>query len=191
MNYEELCDKFKPFLIKTSRYYGEIINSKYPYVDDQDFYSVGLEAIQKKMYDYRTDKSNGKSYENYMMTQIKYAMGAYAGAVTSKSKKEGDIRISPTIDEKEGTEFGGIESFENKDMDFYIQDSKVITDGILKILDSRSKYIVEQIVLEDKTLREVSAELDITIPYVSRLYEAAIEKTKVYLNQIDYLNERG
>lgn len=191
MNYEELCDKFKPFLIKTSKYYGDILKNKYPYVDDQDFYSIGLEAIQKKMGDYCENKSNGKSYENYIMTQIRYAMGAYAGAVTSKCKKEGEIRISAIVDDETGNEFDFMSNSQNKDMDLYIQDSKIITDGILKTLDPRSKYIVEQIVLQDKTLREVSNELNITVPYVSRLYEAAIQKTKIYLNKIDYLNERG
>lgn len=189
MNYEELCEKFKPFLVKMSNYYGNAVGSKYPYVDKEDFYSVGLETIQKKMNTYSEDKSNGKSFENYMLGHIKFAMGAYARTITNKNKWESDTRLYP-IEDDVGKELGGVDFLHNIDMDVYMQDSKVVIDCILKPLDDRPRYIVEQLILHDRTMRELSDELGITISYVSRIYNTSLHKIKMYLNKINYMEVR-
>lgn len=169
-----------------SNHYGQALGNKFPYVDSADFYSIGLEAIQNKMDTYSKEKSNGKSFENYMMGNIRYSMGAYAKSITNKNKLEQGTRLYPMEDE-DGRELGGVEHLQSTHMDRYIGNSQLTVDTMLKVLDHRSKYVVEQIVLKDRTRSSLAIELNLTVAYISRIYENAIEKTGLYLEKINYL----
>lgn len=168
---EEILNKFKPFIIKTS---NSIFISGYEF---EDLLQIGYLSLIKAILKYNPDKN--KNFTAYAINSIK---NNYYYEIRQKAKLINESTLNIEIED-------GIELIENIISDIDVEKSIILTEDIkllysaIKNLPDEDKQLIEYIYFKQKKLKEYALFKNIKYKACLRKRDRLLKKLKDMLSE--------